>query len=192
MSKKVRLALVLVFFLSGCARRHWGVSPVGTAMPPPSEDAAVVIFLAPKGYPAPVFEVFDDRDDFIGFVDRKTKVARRVPPGTHLFMVVGESADFLRADVAAGRTYYARVAPRMGWWVPRFSLLPIKGAELSSERFAEWEREAQLVEKNARADTWVEPRMVRIANKRQANLAKWKLKSADALERYTLRPEDGR
>ena len=192
MSTKIRILVILLFAFTGCVRRHWGVSPVATTMPPPTEEAAVIVFLAPRGRPAPVFEVFDDRDEFIGFVDRNTKVARRIPPGTHLFMVVGESADFLRADVAAGKTYYARAVPRMGWWVARFSLLPIKAAELSSERFAEWEREAQLVEKNARADTWVEPRMVRIANKRQANLAKWKRKSAEALERYTLRPEDGR
>jgi hypothetical protein len=191
MSMRTRVIVVFLLALSGCARRHWGVSPVASSMPSPTEDTAVIVFLAPRA-PAPVFEVFDDRDEFIGFVDRNSKVARPIPPGTHLFMVVGESADFLRADVAGGKTYYARVAPRMGWWVSRFSLLPIKADELSTEKFAKWDREAQLVEKNARADEWVEPKMVRIANKRQANLAKWKLKSAEALERYTLRPEDGR
>jgi hypothetical protein len=143
MSTKTRVLVVTLLVLGGCARRHWGVDPVATPMPPPTNEAAVIVFLAPRGIPA-------------------------------------------------GKTYYARVVPRMGWWVARFSLLPVKAAELSTERFAEWEREAQLVEKNARADTWVEPKMVRIANKRQANLAKWKQKSADTLERYSLRPEDGR
>jgi hypothetical protein len=105
MSTKTRILVASLLVLGGCARRHWGVDPVATPMPPPTNEAAVIVFLAPRGLPAPVFEVFDDRDEFIGFVDRNSKVARSIAPGTHLFMVVGESADFLRADVAAGKTY---------------------------------------------------------------------------------------
>ena len=33
-----------------------------------------------------------------------------------MFSVVGEAADFLEADLAAGKTYYIQVAPRMGAW----------------------------------------------------------------------------
>ena len=71
-----------------------------------------------------VFDVTDDAPRMVGIVSAKTKIAYEVAPGEHHFMVVSEAADFMRADLAAGKTYYALVTPRMGVWRARFSLLP--------------------------------------------------------------------
>ena len=45
--------------------------------------------------------------DFIGILSGKTKVAHLTEPGEKLFMVIGENADFMKATLEAGKTYYA-------------------------------------------------------------------------------------
>ncbi len=61
-------------------------------------------------------------------------------------MVVSEAADFAKADVEAGKTYYVLVTPRMGWWKARFSLRPLMREQLDGKDFAEGS-EAQWNEK---------------------------------------------
>src|SRR5687767_12203944 len=85
--------------------------------PAPEPGKALVVFMRPSGLgfaiQSTVYEVSGDELRIIGIVSAKTKVAYQAEPGKRLFMTVGESADFMSAELQAGRTYYAAVAPRM-------------------------------------------------------------------------------
>lgn len=48
--------------------------------------------------------VFDDTR-YIATVSADTHVAYQAEPGKHTFMVVSEAADFMNADLTAGKTY---------------------------------------------------------------------------------------
>jgi hypothetical protein len=50
-----------------------------------------------------VFELRPDGDKFVGIVSSKTKIAYSTGPGQHLFMVIAENADFMRANLAPGK-----------------------------------------------------------------------------------------
>jgi hypothetical protein len=87
-------------------------------VPAPEPGKALLVFMRPSGVgsgiQSTVYEVSGDEVRIIGIVSAKTKIAYQAEPGKQLFMTVGESADFMSAELQPGRTYYASVAPRMG------------------------------------------------------------------------------
>jgi len=187
--------LFLALFLSGCAGT---VKNMQTVSPEkfdstPDEGKSMVIFMRPStlGYAiqSSVFEIIDDQPSLVGIVAAKTQVSYELEPGQHLFMVVGESADFMYADLAANKTYYALVTPRMGAWKARFSLKPIHADELGSHQFSEWAEECESVEKSADSDAWASEHRASIQAKRAKYYAKWMEK--DLPERPKLLPQDG-
>ena len=99
-------------------------------------------------------------------------------PGTHLFMVIGETAEFMTADVVAGKTYYALVDPHMGVWKARFSLKPIHAADLGGAQFTKWRDAAKLTLKTPRDDQWAVDNAASIAEKQNKYLPEWKSKPA--------------
>lgn len=84
----------------------------------PEKGKSLIVFMRPSsiGYAiqSSVFEVKGDDVHLAGIVAAKKKVAYQVEPGKHLFMVVGESADFMSAELEKDKTYYALVTPRVG------------------------------------------------------------------------------
>ncbi len=85
-----------------------------------------------------VFDVATAENVLVGIISSMAKVAYKTAPGELIFMVVGESADFMGAEVEAGKKYYALVTPRVGVWKARFSLKPMHKDELQSEEFMDW------------------------------------------------------
>jgi len=104
-------------------------------------------------------------------------------------MVVGESADFMAADLEANKTYYALVTPRMGWWKARFSLKPVHNGELNSPDLIEWLEDCEWVEKNAASENWASSNMPSIESKHKEYYEKWM--SKDLAERPRLLSQDG-
>ncbi|MEN8180227.1 MAG: hypothetical protein ABFS39_16625 [Pseudomonadota bacterium] len=149
----------------------------------PQDDKALVIFMRPFGQAhrqmSTVFDVTNEEIKIIGILPNMKKIARYVDPGQYIFMVLGESTDYMSADLEAGKTYYARVAERMGAWKARFSLLPITRSELESEEGKKWVNETQFVEITDSAHAWFEKHKDSIANKHKVNYQKWMSKSAD-------------
>src|SRR5215831_17104802 len=106
-----QFVLVLVLAVAG------GCGFVRPTGPPraPAENEAVVVFVG-RATGALLYDVSDGDDErFIGISDPETKVGYVCPAGTRRFMVVGETADFLDASLAPGKTYYALVTQRPGW-----------------------------------------------------------------------------
>lgn len=163
----------------------------------PKADEAMMVFMRPSslGF-AVASSVFDVTDSgpakFVGIVNSKTKVTYPVKPGERTFMVVSEAADFMKANVAAGKTYYALVTPRMGMWKARFSLRPVRAGELSGDDFKGWYADTQLVSNTQQSLDWADRNAADISGKRTTYWPEWQGKPAEDRAAQTLNVEDGR
>ena len=190
------VALALAIGFSGCAGKvkRMDVAPEGKGIDAPQSGKSKVVFMRPSGMgyavQSSVFEIKNSEPSIVGIVAAKTKVAYDLDPGEHLFMVVGESADFMSATLEADKTYYALVTPRMGWWKARFSLKPVHAGELSSDEFKTWFDDCQLVELSKDTEAWAKENSESIQQKYEKYYKAWSEKEAP--KRPKLSPEDGR
>ena len=152
-----------------------------------------MVFMRPSGMAfgvqSSVFEVTGQTPELVGILAAKAKVVHAVPPGKHLFMVVGESGDFMSADLAAGKTYYALVEPQVGNWKARFSLAPVTREMIGTEGFEDWFDDCRLVERSPAAKTWALENATSIRAKYAKYHPQW-MELPEA-ERPSLTAEDG-
>lgn len=162
----------------------------------PKPDQALVVFMRStfvgSAISASLFDVTGDDNKFIGIMYNGTKVGYDVDPGEYMFMVVGESADFMKATVSAGKTYYALVTPRVGAMKARFSFKPLHQSDLASADFSKWDSKTNLVENTPKSEEWAQKNAPDIAKKRERYLPEWSGKSAEEQDAQTLKDEDGR
>ena len=157
----------------------------------PAENQAVVVFVG-RAAMALLYDISDgDQETFIGISDPATKVAYVAPAGRRRFMVVGETADFLDADLAPGKTYYALVISRPGWVAARYSFRPVRRTETQSGREAEWITEAQWVEPNERGQKYASDHSRHAHSKKLGNLPKHEAKSPEDRAKVRLDEGDG-
>ena len=190
------LPVLMLFSLAACAG--------GTAMMAPNQpapiavpDQARIIFLRPEApgataVSASVFDVSGAESKFIGFVNTGQKVGYSVAPGDYSFMVVSEAADFLKATVVAGRTYYVLVTPRIGMWRARFSLRPVRHGELAGSEFASWDSGTEFAATTPAAEEWARRNAQSIKTKRDRYWPEWTGKPAEQRASQTLDAADGR
>lgn len=184
--------LIVLFFLSGCAEHMKSSSPQEGVRISAGENESVVVFMRPStlGFNrSSVFEIGDDGERLLGIVAASKKVVYRATPGEHMFMVIGESADFMKANLQAGKTYYALVTPRPGVWKDRFSLKPVTRTELDSEQFKAWYADCEFVESTPGAFQWAKDHGESIRSKKTEYLKKWNRKPDTA--KPMLKPDDG-
>lgn len=195
-----RLTLVFSLILLGLVLSGCATSSKMRMVPPErvasavDEGKAMVVFMRPSNFggliQSSVFEIKNGNPELIGIVSANTKVSYQLEPGSYLFMVIGESADFMSAELEANKTYYALVTPRMGLWKARFSLEPIHSTELDSAELNEWLEECEWVENTPASDAWARENMDSIRSKHREYHADW-MEKADT-DRPKLLPEDGR
>ena len=104
-------------------------------------------------------------------------------------MVLSESADFMSANLAADKTYYAYVTPRMGVWKARFSLAPVTPQMRETSTFKDCQSGCEWVELSEASETWAQETAGDAQSKYHEYHAKWMSKST--VERPKLIPEDG-
>lgn len=139
--RKSALLLVLAGLLAGCvgtpSKPLVALSEPTARVTKPAPDKALVYFIRTSKlgwpFPAPIF----DGDRHIGTLvlewdnekrnAKKSYVAYEATPGQHLFSVYSENADYLPANLVAGKTYYVLVRVVMGVWKPRFYMTPQQG-----------------------------------------------------------------
>lgn len=200
--KAVRLSSLLVvsaLLLGGCAGSSRHMSPtVAAAGPAPGK--ALIVFLRPSKFAfaidAPVFLMEEEGETFLGIASASTRFDYQVAPGNYELMVSGEVAEFLDATVAAGKTYYVIVDPRMGAWKARFSLHPVRRGppskfHMGMPEFRRWLGEVQPVTIGPSAREWYEQNRAEIAEKRAEFLLKWNDKTPEEIAALQLRVEDG-
>jgi hypothetical protein len=157
---------------------------------------ALIVFMRPSNFgglvASSVFDVSGAETKFIGIVYPGNKFAHAVPAGEHTFMVVGESADFMRATVVPGRTYYALVTPRIGVWKARFSFRPVRESELGGSEFASWDGATRFVTNSPDSVNWAQQNAADVDSKRAEYWSDWMGKPEHQRASQTLNPPDGR
>ncbi|HTO51921.1 MAG TPA: hypothetical protein VMR50_00930 [Myxococcota bacterium] len=164
---------------------------VRTAQPPPG-DSLIVFVRADEdraGTQATIYEIADDGDHFVGVSSGSTRLQWAMNPGTHLFMVLGEAADFLRASVAPDKTYYMQVMPRFGFFKARFSFRPVRREELGGPEWMKWQQ-LELVRCGIDCSSWVRSNVNSIQRHKDEDLRQW-LGTKSARISAGLLPEDG-
>ncbi|MFV8782807.1 hypothetical protein ACNKU7_10335 [Microbulbifer sp. SA54] len=185
--------------LAACAGNPMVTSANQTLSAPAPEKAQIVFMrssMLGSAINASLFEVTDSGNAFIGIMANGTKISHEVEPGEHTFMVVSEAADFMRANLEAGKTYYAMVTPRMGAWKARFSFQPIRTGDegkfsTESEEFPGWVAGTKLVENSAQSLLWAENQATSVNKKKEAYYTKWQAKDQEEIARQTLNATDG-
>ena len=191
--------LLGTLLLAGCASNP--MDPVADqTVQPPAPGMSQVVFMRDaytgKAIVSSLYDVTDGKTQFIGVMANGTKIAHPTTPGKHTYMVVSEAADFMEADLVAGKTYYALVTPRMGLWKARFSLWPISNDpeashSLKSKNFKEWVEDTEMVTNSPKSLAWYERVKASVEKKRAEYWPVWQEKSADAVAERTLKPTDG-
>jgi hypothetical protein len=186
--RRVAVLALAVGLLAGCTVRSDLMSPTGESPNGlrPAPGKALVVFLRPEYVGYAIQAVVYDGTQFIGVVSRYAAVAYQTDPGAHRFMVVSEAADFMDADLAPGRTYFAQVRPRMGVWRARFSLAPLS-ATADARDIATWLAESKVVTANAAGRRWDEENRPSVLAKKAAYERKWLEKE----DRPMLHADDG-
>ncbi len=196
---KLVVSFVMVFvvmFLAGCAGSVKNMEPLmpSQVVTIPAKDKALVIFMRPSSFgnaiQSSVFDVQNNTPKLVGIVAAKKKVAYEVDAGEHLFMVVGENADFMSASLEANKTYYALVTPRMGIWKARFALKAVGQNELNTPEFNEWLNDCEWVGKNLESNNWAQSNAEDIHSKYTEYYQKWM--SKDISDRPKLMAQDGK
>lgn len=118
--------LACSFVLAGCAASHVDKVEWTTRIQQPPPGTSLVYFVRPEAGGESHNAILMDGDEYIGTLPEWAHLAYVTKPGTHLFTVATEdAADFMEADLEAGKTYYANLRRRMGSmpWRERFSFV---------------------------------------------------------------------
>ena len=186
------LFILMGTVLAGCAVQSEHMLTLketpGIVTAPPADKATMVFYRSsPLGgaVQASVFDISGDKTELVGIVSSGTKIAYTISPGSSRFMVIGESADFLDVNAAAGKVYYSLVAPRFGVWKARFSLKakPVTDPSLSEEL-----AQCKWVQNTKSAKDWASANMSSVLEKQNEYIGEWLQKP----NRPILNPQDGR
>jgi hypothetical protein len=176
---------------------------LGVLMPALSygaDESTEVVFLRSsmvgKFIKSSIYEINGSETKFIGILGNKKKITHKTTPGKHTYMVVSEAADFMEAELSAGKTYYSIVTPRMGAWKARFSLWPIKNDgtaeyQIGSKDFEKWMKKAKDYVPGEKDFAWYEKHKDSVEEKKNKYWTVWLEKSAEDLAARTLSPADG-
>lgn len=190
--KYIRLSIVLLILglMNACASPNMGHNEIGQPITKPDPGKAMVVFMRPSKLGFAIHAAVFEDDNFIAMVPYNSKFVHMAKPGKHQYMVVSEAGDFMSADLVAGKTYYAIVAPRMGAWRARFSLQAVRKEEISKhDDVQECLRECQYVVNAPSAAIWAQNNKPSIMEKKAKYYEVWMEKNPS--ERPHLRPEDG-
>ena len=135
-----------------------------------------------------IFDVTEERK-IIGILKPKRYATYQVEPGDRMFMIVGESADFMRARLEAGKVYFANAQVRTGVWKARFSLIPWSAEDMQGKKFQKGIKRAKPQE-DRDLELWAQQNANSLQKKQDRFFAKWQTKSEADKEERTLK--DGR
>jgi hypothetical protein len=191
MNRNLGLALIgaMTLTLGACASSHMTEIPEGQRMTKPESGKALVYFVRPSSFGGAIQATLYDDEKYIGTSSAKTHIPYQAEPGRHMFMVIGESADFMQAELLAGKTYYAEVIPRMGVWKARFSLRPQNGQIVDSD-IKDWISSTRPVKVNEEGHKWARDNAASIKEKKAEYLPKWQ--SKDNTDKQVLNAGSGK
>ena len=187
------LFLLALVALTGCQSSLMAKTADSVRPYEPNPAKAVVIFMRPSYFGGAVQSTvyqYDDAPRFIGIVSSGSKIAYQADPGRHIFMVMGENADFLEADLTAGNIYYIEVEAHFGFAKARFSLEPIPQAKFDGKDFKKDVGKCDFVTNTPASEQWFIEHRQEVVEKHDSNFAKWQAKPDGKKNR--LAATDGR
>ena len=187
------LACCLTVGASACSSAGAVVhmKPVASVNTAPAPSEAMVVFLRPSGWgemtQSSVFDVTTAGPaELVGIVAAKMKVAYRTTPGRHVFMVVGENADFVDAMLAPGKLYHVVLVPGPGYKA-RFVAKPVHPGDRTD--LPGWLAATSWVETTQDSFLWARENARSIEAKRARYWREWTERAPS--ERVALGPDDG-
>jgi len=204
MKKVMLLMCISILLVTGCAYtpETMDVHPeqeIKTA----EQGKAQVVFMrfadTLKIIGCDLFEVTNfERIKFIGSISNEHKIAYLTDPGTKLFMSVSHSpynkADFMKANVIEGKTYFSMVVPN--WGTGGFWLIPFRNdytADFNYNRpaFAKWLANTKLLlKKPTKADVYFEDKVSNFNKIYKRFRARWEKKSPEEKQKFTMNEDD--
>jgi hypothetical protein len=194
MSKMLRIAflLMLVGLTAACVSIPKGrmqATPENAITKAPPPGKALIYFMRTSQYGGVMPADLYDGETYVGSITFGEHIAYPATPGQHLFMVVGETAEFMPSELLAGKTYYANVGAHMGMWKARFHFSPQNGnlpqGELNSALNAG--RQVVLTEEGRR---WAAENAADVHKLKVEHLPKWEQGGQRA--KQTLNAASGR
>ena len=174
--------LLVLFSLGGCASALMNAVPDEQRVNKPASGKALVYFMRPSSFGGAIQASIFDGDEYIGTSSAKTHIAYQAKPGKHMFMIISENADFMEADLTAGKTYYAIVQARMGAWKARFSFRPQNG-QTPKSKLTKWVSSTRQVVVNEQGEAWAKNNQPSIQSKKAKYLPKWRAKADSKKQR---------
>lgn len=195
------LSILSAMILGGCATGRYSV-PDPTTHYEVREDKALVIFLRPSrragAVSSPVIEAHPTENRLVGVLGPREKAAYYTDPGETWFMVTSSSSDMVRANLEAGKVYYAIVEARAVYYVTYFDLFPFKEDpvepryDVNASHLRQWLDECAFVLPDEDALAYEENQANNdIEDRRQELEAKWQELSDQDRRARTITAEDG-
>lgn len=192
------LATGLLLILGGCASSVMTKAPSPELKPPPAGMAQIVFmrdsFVA-SAIGCDLLQVDKGgKLKFIGVVANATKIAYLTPPGHKVFMAYGTVADFMEANVVAGKTYFVILRPN--WGTGGFAPTPIRQRNdkwsMQNPDFNKWLNDTELVTANAKAPGYFQKNKADFDKLYTRYWARFLHKNPVERRERTLQPQDGR
>ncbi len=182
------LLLVLVVVLTGCASSNMTEVIPGEELVSAVSDKALIHFLRPSAFGGAIQAAIYDGTEYIGTLSTGKRISYAAEPGEHMFMIVAESADFMQADLQAGKVYYAVAQARMGVWKARFSLRPMNG-QVEQQKIDGWMESSKQVAIGEKGRQWAVEHQDNVVQMKEKYLPTWHAKPDD--EKQILLAESG-
>lgn len=204
MTRKAIFVVIAILLLGFTVYADFGYMTKSDRALTPKTEQALIVFMRPKpslgralwtddfGQAISVYDVTNKESKFIGILYKDTKICYDLEPGEYTFMVIGAVADFMKATVEAGKTYYVLLLPRVGTWKARFSFQPLRRSDLESSDFSKWDSKTVLIENTSDSQAWAKEKAEEIEAKRADSWPAWCKLSPETQAEMTLNPEDGR
>jgi hypothetical protein len=189
--KKLLALLITCYILVGCAiiTDHMNPADEDQQTKGPENGKALVHFMRPYKLTTRLSQAtIYDGDTYIGTISADKRLAYQAEPGKHLFMVIGENADFMQAELLADKTYYVKIDSWSGFWKPRYGLIPLSGVVPQAE-IDEYYASTQEVKVNGAGIKWAMDKQLEIQQRKADFFPDW-LSTSDE-KKQSLRPESG-
>lgn len=182
--------------LSGCSSMM--LKAPNQTVPAPDAEQATIVFMRHSSINgaigADLFDIQGEALQFLGQLSSSSKIVYRTAPGKKVFMAYGSAADFMLADVVAGKTYYVIVRPN--WGTGGFAPTPIRtdgstDYNTASSDFQTWLKKTTRLELKPEAQAWFEKNRKKFQEIYGVYWPRFNTKNADEMAQRTLRPTDG-
>ena len=171
------------------------MSPLSKPIANQEETATVTFYrtsIFGSAIQAPVAkEAHENEISAVGIVSKGYKVTQVVTPGSHTYVVGGESSSIVKGNFVSNKHYYIRVEPRMGWLKARFDLVPITADELNSESLRNDIQSCLSVELNEQGYNWFNNHYGSMKVKLIKGKKDYEEELRNGDEVYYVKPEDG-